>query len=251
MEELALLAVTAHPGDELAIAGTLARYAEGGVHVTLACTTGSEARGPGTRAEHGLRCVCTRLGLNGPLFLGYQASIDQTQDPRALVRAPACDVVRRLVGLVRRLRPQVLVTFGPDGLDGQADHVATGALAAQAFGAAGDLAQFPRDGGPEPYLPAKLFYFGLPDGLLRLAGLPGPATPEEDVSIREDVSQFVERKLDAARCYEADVEPHLVQLYALTPPERQHLLSVEYFTLALPQPAVADRRDCQLFAGIP
>lgn len=262
MERLALLAVTAHPGDELAMAGTLARHVEAGVHVALACTTRG-ALGPptaghrpgelGSPAEHDLRCVCTRLGVGELHMLGYHAAgrDGKSDDPEALVRASACDVVRRLVQLIRQLRPQVMVTFGPDGLNGHADHVAVGGLATQAFGAAGDLEQFPRDGGPAPYAPAKLYYLGLPEGLLRLAGIRGRGTPDAAIAAREDVSQFVDLKLDAARCYGVALESQLAGLYQLAPAERQHLLSIEYLNLALPQPQVDDRRDPHLFAGIP
>jgi len=165
--------------------------------------------------------------------------------------AHTLDTVRRLVELIRTVRPQVLLTFGPDGIDGHPDHVALGNLTTQAFGATDDLEQFPPQPGQEPYAPAKLYYFGLPEGLLKLAGIAGPGTPDPAISARPDVSIVVDLKLDAARCYENGVERELAQLYALPEPERRHLLSAEFLTLAQPQPAVDDRSDPHLFAGIP
>jgi len=249
MERLALLAVTAHPGDELAMAGTLAWHAEAGVHVALACAT----RG-GEEAEHGLRCACSRLGVAELHLLGFGTSGPRGEAagaPGTLSSARACDVVRQIVGLIRRVRPQVMITFGPDGIDGHVDHVATGGLASQAFGAAPDLQQFPLDGGPEPYGPAKLYHFGLPEGLLKLAGIAAPGTPDAAIAAREDVSQFVDLKVDAARCYGAAMEPRFARLFQLPPVERRYLLGVEFLSLAQPQPAVDDRRDPHLFAGIP
>lgn len=261
MERLALLAVTAHPGDELAIAGTLAYYAEAGVHVALACATRGEVGhhpasapclAPTAGREQDLRCACDRLGVAEVHILGYRDSGPCGQSgPDTLLQASACEVVRRIVHLIRGVRPQVMVTFGPDGIDGQVDHVAIGGLASQAFGATGDLEQFPVDGGLEPFRPAKLFHFGLPQGLLQLAALPGEGTPTDAVGAREDVSLFVDRKLDAARCYGLATEPYLSKLLQLEEPERHHLLRTEFFALAQPQPGAADRRDPRLFAGIP
>ncbi len=249
MERLALLAVTAHPADELLLAGTLARHAQAGVHVALACATG----GHGTE-EHDLRCACMRLGVSEVHLLGYGASQPEPAAGRQrmpLALAGACEAVGRIVQLIRSIRPQVMVTFGPDGVDGAAEHVAVGDLATQAFGAAGDLQQFPADGGPAPYSPAKLFYFGLPQGLLRLAGLAGPATPDDAIAARDDVTRLVDLKVEAGRCYHHLAEPGWATLFQYPPAERLHLLGVEFLSLVQPQPAVDDRSDPHLFAGIP
>ncbi len=261
MERLALLAVTAHPGDELVFAGTLARYAAAGVHVALACATRGEVghrpdlpapEGRGEEREQDLGCACDRLGVAEVHVLGYRDSGPcGDSGPGSLAQAHACDVVRRIIDVIRRVRPQVMISFGPDGLGGHVDHVAIGGLAMQAFGAAGDLEQFPSNGGPEGFTPAKFFGAGLPDGLLRLAAIPGHATPDEAIAAREDVSQFVDHKLDAARCYGIDIEPHLHKLFQLAEPERHHLLGTEFLSLIHPQPSVDDRSDPHLFAGIP
>jgi len=247
MERLALLAVTAHPGDELAIAGTLASNAQAGMHVALACATGNEG-------DSDLHCACDRLGVAELHVLGYRNSGQHGENanaPGALARASACEVVRRIVHLIRTIRPQVMLTFGPDGITRHVDHVAIGDLATQAFEAGRDWQQFPPAGGPEPYAPSKLFYFGLPLGLLQLVGLPGPATPESEIAARVDVMPFVTLKVEAARCYRGRLERLLNTLLQLPPAERQHLLGVEYLTLVEPQPAVDDRRDPHLFAGLP
>jgi len=248
MERLALLAVTAHPGDELAIAGTLAQHAQAGVHVALVCTTSGHT----AQEVHDLRCACNRLGVAELHILGFRAAAPgEPPAPDTLAAASALQTVRGLVRMIRRIRPQVVVTFGPDGIDGNPEHVATGDLATQAFGATDDLEQFPAEEGEEPYAPAKLYYFGLPEGLLRLAGIPGPGTPDPAISARADVGPLVDLKLEAARCYRDGIELELAGLYTLPPAERRHLLSVEFLTLAQPQPAADDRRDPHLFAGLP
>ncbi len=247
MERLALLAITAHAGDELAIAGTLAQHARADVHVALACAADGDAQ-----QIHDLRCACTKLGVAEVHTLGFRPAMPGKPVARGtLAAAHALGMVRRLVQLIRTVRPQVLLTFGPDGIDGHPDHVAAGDLATQAFGATDDLEQFPPQPGEEPYAPSKLYYFGLPEGLLRLAGIPGPGTPDAAISARVDVRAIVDLKVEAARCYSEGVELELTRLYALPEPERRHLLSAEFLTLAQPQPAVDDRSDPHLFAGIP
>lgn len=248
MERLALLAVTAHPGDELAIAGTLAQHAQAGVHVALVCMT----EGRNAQQVHDLRCACNRLGVAELHLLGFRAArAAGSPEPGTLPAAPALEVVRTLVRLIRAIRPQVVLTFGPDGIDGDPDHVAAGRLATQAFGATDDLEQFPPLPGEEPYAPAKLFHFGLPEGLLRLAGIPGPGTPDPAISARADVGLLVDLKVEAARCYRDGMELELAGLYSLPPAERRHLLGTEFLNLAQPQPAADDRRDPHLFAGLP
>src|ERR671932_2725290 len=122
-----LLALFAHPDDEaFGSGGTLARYAAEGVAVALVCATRGEVgeiadpalatpETLGDVREAELRCAARALGVGELLFLGYRdsgmAGTPTNEDPRALARAPAEEVVARLVGIIRRLRPQVLVTF--------------------------------------------------------------------------------------------------------------------------------------------
>jgi LmbE family N-acetylglucosaminyl deacetylase len=255
MERLALLAITAHPGDELAIAGLLAQQAQAGVYVTLVCATrgldGAAARA--ARLEEDLRRAAERLGVSELHLLDYRAAPTPDERPvptDRLLHAGACTVVRQLVHFIRVIQPQVLVTFGPDGIDGQADHVAIGELATEAFGAAGDARQFPPDGGPELYAPVKLYYLSLPQGLFDLAGLPGPGSPEPELRTRVDVTPFVDLKIEAARCYQGHASEHMVSFWSLPDDERRHLLSVEFLTLTQPQPDVADALDTRPFAGV-
>lgn len=91
-----LLAVTAHRDDVRIIEGTLARYADAGVSVHLVCATGRPDVPPGV----------TAVALERPGALKHD-------DHRA---------VTRLVGLLQALRPHGIVTFGPDGGNGDPDH---------------------------------------------------------------------------------------------------------------------------------
>jgi LmbE family N-acetylglucosaminyl deacetylase len=178
-----LLAVLAHPDDEsFGMGGTLALYASRGVDVHLVCATRGEAgevdpeylRGYASVAElreHELRCAVGTLGLAGVHFLDYRdsgmAGSEHNDDPRALINAPMDEVVAKIVGHIRRLRPQVVITFDPIGGYRHPDHITIHQATRQAFLAAGDPAAFP--GEHDTYQPEKLYYYTISRRFLRLA----------------------------------------------------------------------------------
>src|SRR5512134_2440167 len=117
-ETLKLMAIFPHPDDEtLGLGSTLARYAAEGVETSLLCATRGErgwfdSEGPnpgleglGRQREAELRCAAETLGLHEVNFLDY---IDGDVD-----RAEPAEILGRLVAHLRRVRPQVVVTFAP------------------------------------------------------------------------------------------------------------------------------------------
>lgn len=169
---LRLLAVLAHPDDEsFGPGGTLALYAHRGVEVHLICATGGEAGDvPADMMEDfedvaelrkaELQCAASCLGLAGVHLLGYRdsgmAGAPENQDPRALAAAPIGEVAEKVTQHIRRLKPQVVVTFDPIGGYRHPDHIAMHDATLRAFHAAGDPNHSP--GGIEPYQPEKLYY---------------------------------------------------------------------------------------------
>jgi LmbE family N-acetylglucosaminyl deacetylase len=128
-----LMAVLAHPDDEsLGVGGTLAKYAAQGVDVFLVTATRGDAgrfhghragdrEHPGSEAlatirEAELRSAAKALGVREVALLGYPDQRLDCADPR--------EAIARIVGQVRCHRPDVVVTFGPDGAYGHPDHVA-------------------------------------------------------------------------------------------------------------------------------
>jgi LmbE family N-acetylglucosaminyl deacetylase len=124
-----LLCVLAHPDDEsLGTGGTLAKYAAEGVATYLVTATrgergrffdGQESPGPaivGRTRETELREAAKELGLREVSFLDYEDG--------ALDRAPAGEAVEKIADHLKRIQPQVVITFGPDGAYGHPDHVA-------------------------------------------------------------------------------------------------------------------------------
>src|SRR5438045_3679810 len=129
MKKLKLLAVLAHPDDEsLGFGGTLAKYAAEGVEVYLVTATRGEAGRFGSLGKSGdplevgrvreseLRAAAAVLGVREVSVLGFaDGALDQVSSEIA---------IRSIVSHIRRVRPDVIVTFGPEGAYGHPDHIA-------------------------------------------------------------------------------------------------------------------------------
>jgi N-acetyl-1-D-myo-inositol-2-amino-2-deoxy-alpha-D-glucopyranoside deacetylase/mycothiol S-conjugate amidase len=181
--ERTLMFVGAHPDDEsFGIGGTLARYAQAGVKTYYACATRGEVgeaapehlaghASPGDMRWAELMCAARALGLADVLHLGYRDSgmpgSPHNTAAGALAAAPVDEVAGRVVAVLRRLRPQVIITFDPIGGYRHPDHIAIHLATVRAFHAAGDRAQF-HEAGP-PYHPHKLYYTVFPRRMLKLA----------------------------------------------------------------------------------
>lgn len=172
-EQLSLMAVFAHPDDEsFGVGGTLSRYSREGVGVSLVTATlGEEGEisdpslatreNLGEVRERELRAACDILGIRELRLLGYRDGSLSAADER--------EALGKIVGAFRKLRPQVVLTFGPDGVYGHPDHVAISRLATQAYREAGNPSSYPeqlRDG-LEPWSPSKLYYLAVPRGRFR------------------------------------------------------------------------------------
>lgn len=162
-----LLAVLAHPDDEsLGVGGTLAKYAAEGVETYLVTATRGERGRFGSRgktadpAEVGsvreaeLRAAAAVLGIREVSILGYpDGGVDQVDATMA---------IRAIVSHIRRLRPDVIVTFGPEGAYGHPDHIAICQFATAATVCAADAGYDVHDRSQEERHPAhrvaKLHY---------------------------------------------------------------------------------------------
>ena len=174
-----LLAVYAHPDDELSAGGTLAHYARQGVSTHLICATRGEVgeAPPDLKGFHSiaemrtdeLLCASNILGLDSVNFLGYRDSgmpgSPDNQHPESLVSAPVDEVARKIAAFIRRLKPQVVITFDPIGGYRHPDHIAIHHATVKAFTMAGD-ATIEIDG-LSPHTPSKLYFSTFPRGFLR------------------------------------------------------------------------------------
>lgn len=170
-----LLGVFAHPDDETGVAATMAGYALGQRKVVshVYATRGEGGgnmvgtqSGPalGILREAELRRCLSVLGVQYCFFLD-QTDFFYTESSGATLRKwDYPDALRRLVRLVRALRPEVIVTMNPAPNPGQHGHHQTaGILATEAFVAAADPTRYPEqlaDEGLTVWQPRKLFYGG-------------------------------------------------------------------------------------------
>lgn len=283
-QERTLLAVFAHPDDEsFGPGGTLARYAAEGVAVHLVCATRGEAgqADPALLESHEslaqrrvaeLECAARILGLAGIHFLGYRdsgmAGSPDNDHPDALVRAPVAEVARKIAAHIRRLRPQVVITFDPHGGYGHPDHVAIHRATLVAFRAAGDPAAYPEQlaAGLTPWSPQKLYYTVFPRQWLRFLLLVLPllrvdptafgrnrdinlkaiAEIEQPVTTRVDVRAYLDVKQRAGACHSTQVSPSTM-LNRLPGWLVRQIMGTETFYRVYPE---GGPRETDLFAGI-
>ncbi len=155
-----MLAVFAHADDEAFVGPLLAHYAHQGVKIHLVIMTQGTAGRPDVshgisngpeltraRAEEA-RCSCRELGIEPPVILEF----DDGQLGR--VARPPWDCLARAEREIRRLfaeiRPEVVISFGPEGAYGHPDHRLAGAVVTQ-------VVQNGADGAPR-----QLLYPGFP-----------------------------------------------------------------------------------------
>ena len=262
MRPLRLMAVLAHPDDEsLGVGGTLAKYAAEGVDVFLVTATRGELgsyqgirrddpRHPGPSAlgkirEAELRAAATELGVCDVTLLDY---CDGQLDA-----ADAWQAVAAVAVHLRRVRPDVVVTFGPDGAYGHPDHIAISQFATAAIVAAADAA----------YSVSKLYYIAWPastwaayeagvnrlsarvDGVDRVA-MPWPDWAITTVIDTRDVWPAVWR---AVSCHESQIAAY-DRLKHLTPEHHEQLWGRQSFYRAFSTVNGGRTRETDLFEGM-
>lgn len=251
-EKLSLLAVFAHPEDEaFGPAGMLAKYASEGVRV-LTVTASRETATVSTVASIQISdrvalpqreklCSCLTLGTERICLLDRPAHELDLTDQSVMEE--------RLVRLMREQKPQVIVTYGPEGLTGDPYHILIGRLTTSAFRGAGDPTRYPqhmRDG-LNPYSPKKLYYSVLPQSFLRRWGIRGLAgVPDDQVTTVLDVSLYAEAKLKTLYCQ----RNHILDYARWLSEDRQVQWDEEYFALAASNLRRRSRNEKDLFAGL-
>jgi LmbE family N-acetylglucosaminyl deacetylase len=154
------MCILAHPDDEsLGMGGSLARYAAEGIETYLVTATrgergwfGEEKDYPGLEAlgrirEGELRCASQALGIREAHLLGYvDGDLDQAEGET---------VIGQIAAHLRKLKPDVVVTFAPEGAYGHPDHIAISQFATAAV----VKAAFPdSESEKPPHRVAKLYY---------------------------------------------------------------------------------------------
>lgn len=282
-----LLISYAHPDDEsFGMGGAIAMYVERGVDVYLICATNGDAGTVDPRHLEGydsiadlrldeLRCAAELLGIKEVITFGYRDSgmmgTPDNDHPDSLWQAEEEVVAGRIVREIRRIRPQVVVTFDPYGGYGHPDHIYMHRATERAFHAAGDRAQYPEHlaDGLEAYRPDKLYYTAFPKRplqiMLWLARLRGEDPRRMGRNKDLDLQEALDRRLPyhaqlnlaryqpswdaAADCHASQMNPRNTR--SILDHLRRFIFRHQEFTRAFPQPNGRERRERDLFQGIP
>jgi LmbE family N-acetylglucosaminyl deacetylase len=238
-----ILAIFAHPDDEQTVGHLLARYAKEGHQVYLATiTSGQKGVRPhagvpagealGKVREEEARCACKELGIHEPFLLGFQDQGISTPPEQA-------QVVERLRKIIDQVKPEVVITWGPDGVTGHADHRAASNLATEVFQNQGALVWKPR----------KLYYVAWPES--RFTRTVPPFTAQRPPRLVAD--SMITTEIDARAGLEAARRALACHKTQYTPEEMKNMSAIVaetmqgrvYLRLALP-PA---RKERDLFEG--
>jgi len=282
-ERACLLAVHAHPDDEASKgAGTVARYHDHGVHTVLVCCTGGEAgdilnpamdrpevreRLHEVRMEE-LRQATEIIGYDEVVLLGYRDSgmpgTPENADPRSFAQAPLDEAVGRLVEVIRRERPQVIITYSDEQTGyPHPDHLRVHDITVPAFEAAGDPDAY-REAGP-PWTPSKMYYttwshkrvVAMHDKFVEL-GLESPfdakwlargvTAPTPTTVI--DIHGYASVRDRALLAHATQIDPTSKFWFGLPPEVAETLYPYDEYLLARSAAPPATPED-DLFAGIP
>ncbi|MFD7404829.1 N-acetyl-1-D-myo-inositol-2-amino-2-deoxy-alpha-D-glucopyranoside deacetylase [Streptomyces sp. NPDC059866] len=273
-----LLLVHAHPDDESINNGaTMAKYAAEGAHVTLVtCTLGElgEVIPPelahltgvalGEYRLRELTAAMRELGVEDFRLLGgvgrYRDSgmigLAANDDAACFWQADVDEAAAHLVEVIREVRPQVLITYDPDGGYGHPDHIQAHRIAQRAaeLAAAEGLPIAKVYWNRVPRTVAEKAFAGLQEDLSRLP-FPRAATlddvpgvvDDERITTEIDGTAYAAAKAAAMRAHATQIdvaEPY----FALSNELAQPVFTTEYYELVRGERAQA--RETDLFAGI-
>jgi N-acetylglucosamine malate deacetylase 2 len=220
-----LLVILAHPDDEsFAVGGTLAKYAQQGIQVILLCATRGEAGIEGMGAEEAgaireveLRRAAKHLGIEVH-FLGHLDGQLSKVKPRELLEQISC--------WIDTVQPQVIITFGPDGVSGHPDHVTISKTVTQAV---------------EQYFPKVCLLFIAPSEATVLGcGVSASTADLNKPLISVDISKYKVEKILAIQSHVSQHPP----LQGKAEDEVEKIACHEIFSVAHPVDGVSTIDDC-------
>ena len=272
-----LLGVFAHPDDEGFVGGALLHYHSLGVETGLVYATRGEvgeifdpvlatSENLGQVREAEMRAAADVLGVQHLEFLSFRdsgmAGTPANEDPRALINAGAAAVIGELVAVIRKFRPQVMVTFDETGGFGHPDHMAIYRNTVGSFHAAADAEQYPEAG--QAHAVSKLYYSSYTRWqFVTLAEWVGQESevfkgknpqeigiPDDKVSVLLDVESWQDIKARARAMHRTQINPNNAVL-SLPEDMQRKWRSTEFYQLAASRvgPDVMGEND--LFARVP
>ena len=279
-----LLTVHAHPDDESSKGpATVARYHASGVRTVLVCCTGGEegeilnpamdtadvrARLSDVRSEE-LDRAAKIIGYDEVVRLGYRdsgmAGSEANSRHGCFAAAPLDEAVERLVAVVRRERPQVVVTYPDEQSEyPHPDHLRVHEITMAAWEAAGDPGRYPDAG--QPYAPEKLYYTVWPRKRMLAAhekflelGLESPFDEQwlarlqrgdDPFTTSVDVAGFADVRGEALRAHATQVDPTSPFWFGLPPEVQRTLHPYDDYLLAASRVGGTDVTEDDLFYGV-
>ncbi|MBI4100737.1 PIG-L family deacetylase [Candidatus Microgenomates bacterium] len=228
-----ILGVFAHPDDEsFSIGGTLAKYAAQKVEIYLVCATRGQSGqwsdvSPSARKLADVRqtellTAAKILGVKKVEFLGFKdGQINNNQ---------ILGLEEKISLKMKKIKPQVVVTFDPSGISGHLDHIAVSLATTRAFLKVKEL--------------KKLYYVVFPRSLAQKFNRLFLGFPDEKITAKLDVSEYWSEKVKALKAHQtqkADWERYL---------KRKNFPKIEYFNLAHSRTDQLEESGNDLFAGI-
>lgn len=263
---LRILALFAHPDDEVSVGGTLARSIHDGAAVTLVCATRGEAATIYSPPEYGatretlaqvrtaeLECCCRALGIEDLRWLdwpdGGVAQLDREQ------------AVAQVTASLRSVQPQVVITHAWHGGYPHPDHIAVHEIVLAAWEAAAD-ADYRPDLGPA-FAASKLYVRAIPRSFferhpgfaqfrVQLNGeeLAFFATPDEEISTVIDVEPWVDQRMAAWNCHLSQHNPD--GMWRDVPEEEQRVfVSREYLQRVAHRLPTVEAHESELWVAAP
>jgi LmbE family N-acetylglucosaminyl deacetylase len=265
------MVIVAHPGDEaFGFAGAIVHAAAAGAYVVVVCATrgvfdarlrekppapGGKNRDPKYRPviwrnidtvrEDELRRSVAVLNVRVLRMLDYAEG--------ELESVPFEDLVSRIVQPIRMHRPEVILSFGPDGVTGESDHVVLSRAVTAAFEAAGQPLAYEADIEEDQvaWRAAKLYHLVVPRSTVELLGDRAPEGygSHDEPTVALELGELAQLKLAA-------INRHVSQtgqqgpFVDWEPEQRSAYLATEHYRLArsnLP----SDVAETDLFAGLP
>ena len=257
-----ILAIFAHPDDEIGAGSTFAHYSKAGTRVVLGCATRGEAatifcedcatRETLAEVRTGeLQCACDHLGIQELRWLDWPDG--------GIKNLPQGEAVRQVVELIRGVHPTIIVTHPENGLYPHPDHLAVWEIVRAGFDVAGDEQQY-ADAGPA-WQAQRLYTRAMPQSMFdRAPGLhefrvelngellPFMGTPDDEIDVVMRVGATVPQRMAAWACHRSQHNP---KGFSSVMPDglREEMAANEQFMLVAGAPLPPGVSD-DLFAGL-
>ena len=268
---LKLMAILAHPDDEsLGMGGTFAKYVSEGVECCLVTATKGERGRCGNLPERPsdeevgkireaeLRCAVKKLGIHRLEFLDYlDADLDKVNPQEA---------INKIAILIRDFRPDVVVTFGPDGGYGHPDHIAISQFAGGAIVTATDATVQLQDATNRILVPhaVKKFYYmtwtktqwdgyqeAFKDLKMVVDNVERRAVPAPDwlITTRLNTEKYTEQVWSAVCCHESQLAVY-EKLNELSPENHRGIWGVQEYYRVFSRVNGGRKIENDLFEGL-